>query len=253
MSKWLLAVLLALLLSFAGSGEEIGFGLGGPMLGLITHLDLTALNAELSAAGYPTLPGHMLVTGGGGVGGVTKGPAFGGIGFGGTTDAIAGRRSASLELSFGGMTIERLERAAEGVLVGVGAVLGGGSLQLTVRARDPEDLSDALEDPTTVYLDRGFFGGMVHLRMQIQLLEWLSLDGWAGYLIGFPGRWQDDGREIAGGQVDIGAPFFAVRLGFGGMGPTPADGWPEIDRRELDRLPDVTPDPDPQPDPEDED
>lgn len=253
MSKGLLAACLALLMSFAATADEVGFGFGGPMLGMITHMDLTALNAELSAAGYPTLPGHMMVTGGGGGGGVTKGPAFGGIGFAGTTDAIEDRRTASLELSFGGMTIETMERAAEGVLVGVGAVLGGGSLQLTVRSRDPDNLGDALEEPTTVYLERGFFGGMVHLRMQIRLLDWLSLDGWAGYLIGFPGRWQDDGREIAGGEVDVGAPFFAVRLAFGGMGPIPDNNWPEIDRQELDGIPDVTPDPEPEPEPDNDD
>ncbi|MFO8033626.1 MAG: hypothetical protein R6U88_00515, partial [Candidatus Bipolaricaulota bacterium] len=182
MGKAFLAVLFAGLVAFGVAAQDEGFGLGGVMMGMV-RLDLTELNAVLDRANYPELRREMLVIGGGGGGGVTRGAAFGGIGFSGTTDAIEGQRRASLTFSFGGMTMERVGRLEERALLGIGGVIGGGTLELTVRSRYADDLQDAITDPTTAHLNRGFFGGMVHLRLQLQLLEWMSLEGWAGYIV----------------------------------------------------------------------
>ncbi len=250
MGKSFLAVLFAAVVATGATATEQGFGTGGIMIGVVT-LDLTELNVALSGAHYPELPQHVLVIGGGGGGGVTGGPAFGGLGFSGTTDAMIGQQSVVLDLSFGGMTVERVERAAQRVLLGFGAVLGGGSLQLTVRSRYPEDFADAITDPTTVHLSRGFLGGMVHVRMQIQLLEWMSLEGWAGYMAGFPGRWKDRDREIAGGEVDVMAPFFGIRLGLGGIDTVRPPEMPDI-LPDVPAEPEVEPEVEPEPEPEPE-
>ncbi len=244
MRKPILALFFIVLLAAGVASTERGFGTGGLLVGVVS-LDFTELNAVLSEADYPELPQHVLVIGGGGGGGMTRGPAFGGLGFSGTADAMRAQQSVILELSFGGLTVERVEQAAQRVLLGFGAVLGGGSLALTVRSRYPTDFTDAVTDPTTVHLTRGFFAGMVHIRMQIQLLDWFSLEGWEGYMAGFPGRWRDLDREIAGGQVDVMGPFFGIRLGLGGIGPAEPLSLPDV------QVEDPS-DPDPQPEQEQE-
>ncbi|MCR4391360.1 MAG: hypothetical protein NUV94_00950 [Candidatus Acetothermia bacterium] len=110
--------------------------------------------------------------------------------------------------------------AAERTLVGVGAALGGGSLDLTVRARYPMDFADASAEPTSTRLSLGFVGGLGYLRLQIQPLDWLWIEGWLGYLLGFPGRWTEGDRELAGPGVQVQGPFFGLRITFGGMAET---------------------------------
>ncbi|MBC7092891.1 hypothetical protein H5T53_02640 [Candidatus Bipolaricaulota bacterium] len=219
MRRILAVMVAAAVLGGAAAGEEIGFGVGGVLVGVLP-LDLSALNVALLAAGYPVLDGQFVVIGGGGVGGVTGGPVFGGLGFGGSATAIDGERRSDLDLGFGGFTVEVARPAAERTLVSVGAALGGGSLDLTVRARYPVDFTDAIVDPTSTMLSLGFVGGLGYLRLQIQALDWLWIEGWLGYLLGFPGRWTEGGRELAGPPVQVRAPFFGVKVSFGGMAET---------------------------------
>jgi len=103
-------------------------------------------------------------------------------------------------------------------VLGIGTVLGGGSLDLTVRARSPVDFADALASPPMSQLSLGFLGGIGYLRLQIQALPWLAVEGWAGYFLAFPGSWEEGGREIAGPSLELRAPFFALRVAFGGIG-----------------------------------
>lgn len=196
---------------------SVGLGSGGPLVGLLT-LDFFPLNAALSAAGYPTVEGPLVVFGGGGVGGVLGGPVFGGIGFGGNLTALAADKRTDLELGYGGVVIEAARPAGQGAIIGVGAVLGGGGLDLTARARRPLDFDDALADPPVSQFRLGFFGGLAYLRLQVQVLPWLAVEGWGGYFLAFPGRWEEGGREIAGPQLELRAPFLGLRISFGGIG-----------------------------------
>lgn len=234
-SAWLAVLVLALGGAVTVPGQVSGgLGSGGPLVGLLT-LDLSPLNAALAAAGYPAVEGPVVVFGGGGAGGILGGPVFGGLGFGGSLSRLEAGKRTDVELGYGGMAIELARQAGEGSLIGVGTVLGGGSLDLTVRARYPLDFGDSLASPAVSHLGLGFFGGLAYLRLQIHVLPWLALEGWAGYFLAFPGQWEEGGREIAGPALSLRAPFFGLRVSFGGIGSLDAPPEEEpASREELD-------------------
>ncbi|MFH1609524.1 MAG: hypothetical protein ABID40_02720 [Candidatus Bipolaricaulota bacterium] len=221
MRLFLVAALLVVPLGgFAIAAEELdlaGLGGGGMLVGLLP-LDLSSLNAALTAAGYPALDGQLIVVGGGGAGGILGGPVFGGLGFGGGLTSLSTDKRTDLELGFGGVMVEAARRAGKGVLVGFGAVLGGGGLDLTARSRYPTDFADALAEPTLSQFSLGFVGGLAYLRLQIQVLDWLAFEGWLGYFLAFPGQWEEGGREIAGPKLELRVPFLGLRITFGGVG-----------------------------------
>jgi len=129
-------------------------------------------------------------------------------------------------LGYGGLVMEFAREAGEDKLIAFGTVLGGGGLDLTARARYPMDFADSLAGPPVSQLSLGFFGGLAYLRLQIQALPWLAVEAWGGYFLAFPGRWEEGGREIAGPQLDLRAPFFGLRVSFGGVG-SPDEPQPE--------------------------
>ncbi len=241
MGQRVLAVVVAVSIgAFAAGAAEramVGLGYGGFLVGILS-LDFSPLNEALIAAGYPTMEGPVVVFGGGGAGGLLGGAVFGGLGFGGSSTALMADRRTDLELGFGGVVIELARQATPGAVIGFGAVLGGGGLDLTVRARQPVDFADALETPAVSQFSLGFFGGLAYLRLQIQVLAWLGVEGWGGYFLAFPGQWEEGGREIAGPKLDLRAPFFGLRISFGGVG-TPGEPAPRVDQ--VQPAPDVPP------------
>ncbi len=216
---WGVVVALALggTLALGAEGKLGGLGHGGVLVGLLTF-DFSPVNAALTAAGYPGVEGPMVVFGGGGAGGILGGTVFGGLGFGGTLTKLAGEKRTDLEIGYGGVVIELTRPAARSAVLGLGTVLGGGGLDLTARSRSPVDFDDALASPPVSQLSLGFLGGIGYLRLQIQALPWLAVEGWVGYFLAFPGRWKEGGREIAGPALDLRTPFFAFRVSLGGMG-----------------------------------
>lgn len=220
MGKRMLVVALAAMgiLAWGATDEQLGgLGHGGFLAGVLS-LDFYPLNEALAAAGYPTVTGPMLVFGGGGSGGVLGGTIFGGLGFGGTLTKIEGEKRVDLELGYGGVVIELNRPAGKTALLGLGVVLGGGGLDLTARARRPSDFADALANPAVSQLSLGFFGGLGYVRLGFQVFPWLAVDGWAGYFLAFPGQWEEGDREIGGPQLQLRAPFFGIRISFGGIG-----------------------------------
>ncbi len=225
-SAWVAVLVVALSGAVAALGQvSVGLGSGGPLIGLLTF-DLSPLTAALTAAGYPAVDGPVVVFGGGGAGGILGGPVFGGLGFGGSLSKLEADKRTDLELGYGGVVVEFARQAGKGAVIAVGTVLGGGGLDLTARARYPVDFADSLATPAVSRFSLGFFGGLAYLRLQIQALPWLAVEGWAGYFLAFPGQWEEGGREIAGPKLDLRAPFFGLRISFGGIG-SPDEPQPE--------------------------
>lgn len=218
--RLLVGVLVALGVAVGAAANEGNFGLGGFVLSWLT-LDLAETNAVLGAAGYPTLGETVLLTGGSGSRGVAGGVSIGALGISGTTDAIAGGRSLGIEVEFSGITVDLAARPAQRILVAVGVALGKGSIALTARTRFAYDVADALTSPTTTRLNASFFGGMAALRLRINIAGGIWLEGWTGYVLGFPGRWEDDGRPLAGPAVPAQGPLVGVGISFGGFPPPP--------------------------------
>ena len=200
-----------------------GFGFGGPMIGLFTlelgsENDPETVNGILAANGYGPLPERMITFGGGGGGGVISGFSFGGSGWGGSVTSIRAGKKAELSLGFGGMDIAYVVGGNDRSLLLIGAVLGGGGLDLKLRERIPTSFEDAVADPTSVTLSRGFFAAEPYVAFQVQPLSWLGFEVHLGYLFSLAGSWEEGGQEIEGPALELSGPFFGLSIAFGGIG-----------------------------------
>ena len=230
---WVLVTVVLLLgLPFVGLANHedveetaMGFGFGGPLIGLFV-LDLGSgddqktVNGILAANGYGPLPERMVTFGGGGGGGVIGGFSFGGSGWGGTIDSLREGKKAELALGFGGMNIAYAVGGNDRSLLLIGAVLGGGGLDLELRDRIPVDFEDAVADPTTVTLSQGFFAAEPYVAFQVQPLSWLGFEVHLGYLFSLAGSWEEGGQEIAGPTLEVSGAFVGLSIAFGGIGET---------------------------------
>lgn len=214
-----------------------GFGFGGPMIGLFV-LDLGAgddqetVNGILAANGYATLPNRMITFGGGGGGGVIGGISLGGSGWGGSIDSLREGKKAEFSLGFGGMDIAYTVGGNEQALLLIGAVLGGGGLDLKLRDRIPTSFEDAVAAPTSTTLSRGFFGAEPYVRFQIQPFDWLGFEFHLGYLLTLVGNWEEGGQELAGPTLlEVSGPFVGLSIALGGIerqnGTEAIEGIPE--------------------------
>jgi len=227
---WVLVTVVLLLgLPFVGlanhnDAEESGpgFGFGGPMIGLFV-LDLgsgddqATVNGILAENGYATLPNRIITFGGGGGGGVIGSMSFGGRGWGGSIDSLREGKKAELSLGFGGMDIAYVVGGNEQALLLIGAVLGGGGLDLKLRNRIPTSFEDAVADPTSTTLSRGFFGAEPYVRFQIQPFDWLGFEFHLGYLFTLVGNWEEGGQELAGPTLEVSGAFVGLSIAFGGI------------------------------------
>jgi ketosteroid isomerase-like protein len=202
--------------SATSHGQSIGFGFGGPTIGLFT-VDLSTVNAVLVDNGYGPLDGELITFGGGGGGGVSRGFSVGGTGWGGSVASLQGDRKAELSLGLGGVDIAYVLGGTERALLSLGAVLGGGGLDLELRDRFPESFEDAVATPTTTTLSRSFFAAEPYVSIHIQPSFWLGVAMRAGYLLTLPDHWTEGGREITGPSLDIAGPHISVSIAFGGI------------------------------------
>ena len=216
MGKALVAAAMVTALGLGG-WAQVGFGGGGALRGVVL-LELDGLNAALAAAGFPALAGELTLAGGSGIGGVTGELAFGGMGFGGSLAVRQGDRSVELEIGYGAFVAEHPLALGRRALLSLGVGIGGGGATLTLRFRKAAGFQDALASPTVTRLETAFFGLLPHLRLQLAPLEWLLLDGWAGYLLTLPGPWQEGAQELEVTPT-LAGPFLALEIVFGGMEP----------------------------------
>ncbi len=226
----LVIVALLCLFPFVGLADDeelgkpvMGFGFGGPLIGLFTvelgsEDEAGSINGILAANGYGPLPERMVTFGGGGGGGVIGGFSFGGSGWGGSVTSIRAGKKAELSFGFGGMDIAYALGGNDRSLLLIGAVLGGGGLDLKLRERIPESFEDAVADPTSTTLSRGFFAAEPYVAFQIQPLSWLGFEVHIGYLFTLAGSWEEGGQEIEGPALELSGPFFGLSIAFGGIG-----------------------------------
>ncbi|MCD6321358.1 hypothetical protein J7L84_03830 [Candidatus Bipolaricaulota bacterium] len=187
-------------------------GFGGPGAAFL-FWDLSSLNDALAAAGYPTLDGNFLLYGGIGAGG--DGTLFGGGGFGGSMRAVAGDRSAEVSLGFGAALAEIEVTERERLEAAVGALFGGGSVDLILHSRSYSGFEDALSNPGDLYLSRGFFSFLPYVSAAFRPLEWLGVRVMLGYLLTFPGPWEEGGTELPGPPRTFGGPYLGICIVFG--------------------------------------
>ena len=228
-----------------GKDNEVvtGFGFGGPLVGVFAPA-LDEVNEFLEDNGYTSLGDLLIISGGGGRGGLIGGLSVGGIGWGGTTTSLQENRKATLSIGFGGLALGYAVGGNERSLLTFGAVLGGGGVSLDLREVAPEDFwicpggvlanhsspsqnlpSGIIIEPTPVNTCRGFIAVEPYLGMQVQPLGWLGFEVRFGYLFTLFGVGCCGGADILWPSLDLSGPVVEFAVTFGGIG-SPGWGFP---------------------------
>jgi len=224
-SQWLLIGLIVTALAGIALAEEpeYGFGGGGPGLGLFMP-DLSEINAFVEGAGFPALEGNLFLIGGDGRGGVVPGPMFGGSGWGAWIESEHEHLHAEYGLGLGGFELGFAIGGNERSVLSIGAVMGGGGVELILTEYAPIVLKDyaprgIVVEPTRQIYDSGFAFVDPYVDMQIQLLAWMGFGVRAGYLLPlFELNWRDEGPLDAPPLAPSGL-YVRLSVVFGGFGP----------------------------------
>jgi hypothetical protein len=188
-------------------------GAGGvtPIVGMF---DNKGIDAYLTAAGLPALGSDPIyIIGGEGYGYIMflKNVRMGGFGGGGMRsvskfDAVANvRKEVEYSLSYGGFLIDYVQPIAYKLDLAVGASIGGGSVDITMRRddgsfKDWDSLWSQYGDPArlTSNYTRKINGAYVvvnpHVNIEYTLLTWLQIRVGVGYPIMFSPEWKVDDK-----------------------------------------------------------
>ncbi|MBI5474971.1 MAG: hypothetical protein HY961_21730 [Ignavibacteriae bacterium] len=157
----------------------------------------------------------------------------GGLGMNGTltsTSLVAGvRRDAELAVSFGGVTIEYVIPIAERLDFTVGAMLGGGGLEVTLRQHDGSALTWNQEwgnyetgnynlngkiSNITRKFDGSFYVYVPSLNLEYGILGWVGVRLGVSYVGMFSPTWRVDGNyDLLGVPDNIHGKGFMVNAG----------------------------------------
>jgi hypothetical protein len=194
-------------------------GWGGPMVGQLT-LDLSCLDPMTRDRDISGFDETMTVVGG--MGGMAYSPSesagwwrFGGMGFGieqSESERVGGQtRKAKMGIGGGGLFVEYHYPVFSRLDVGMGGLVGAGSI--TLRA-EGDDLG--IIDGTKWSESEGFWLGYPYAGMSLKVMDWLRLEATAGYLF------MD--ADLSGAEFYIddsdmdmtdGGPQYMLRLLFG--------------------------------------
>lgn len=190
-------------------------------------LDLEGLNQVLLANGYGPLDEMIFLMGGGGFGGLVEGLRFGGLGAGGEVSSILGDKVAKLAVGFGGFMVERGLFSGERYSLSAGAVIGGGGADLGLLDHRSASFEDAIVNPPSVSLTRGFFAVETYVGIDFSLLDWVMVKVNLGYLWTFGEPWKLDGLPLPGPPEKLSAPLIQIMISFGGREGVEEEEGPE--------------------------
>ena len=191
-------------------------GNGGPQVGLL-QLDLTEMNEILTKEGFGELEADMILFGGGGQGGLKKGPRFGGYGAEGKVTKSKGGQTATLTINYGGFLYEHGIWANKKTDIAVGALMGGGEAKLDLLYNTPKNFDEAVETAQTTNLSKKFVSINPQITIHQQISTIIGLDLSAGYLLtyDFGETWKLGDISLDGPLSNFQAPNVNLRLTFG--------------------------------------
>jgi len=209
----------------ADSATSTWFGSGGPMVGLLLP-NLQEVNAFLGDAGFGEIEGPVLAVGGGGRGGVVGGLSFGGLGWGGELRSRLLDKTTSLSYGFGGFDLGYVVGGSDRSFLTLGAVLGGGGMQVEIRESPlgEESLAASASSPSGIVITpegltfgRAFIGLLPYVSMEIHPFDWIGFTVHFGYLLPVvPFDWSTQ-EGITVPAVDPSGLFVGFSLSFGGV------------------------------------
>jgi hypothetical protein len=224
-TTFVLVLLLCLvpLTGFSDDSQSSGFfGGGGPMPTLL-FLNLEDLNSAIIDVGYPQFNQVLFANGGGGYGGELDGLRIGGFGLGGNTLTTSGTRTASFDIAYGGMMIEKAVRSDTDFTVVLGALFGYGGLNLRFVNALPETFEDAVANPFVSSMSKDFYVVQPYIAFESKLFSWMSARFQLGFLWTLADQWTFEEAEFAGPPRTLGGLTASLILRFGSGDPFPID------------------------------
>jgi hypothetical protein len=197
-------------------------GWGGPMAGGLM-LDLSALDPMTDDRGVSDFNDTMTVIGG--MGGMAYSNAdkkgwwrFGGMGFGANqheSDRVDDEtRRAEISIGGGGLFVEYHHPLASRVDLGLGGLVGAGSITLKAEGDDLGLVDDDWSE------SESFWFGYPYAGVSLKVLDWMRLEAMAGYLFmdadlsGADFVIDESDMEMTDGDIEGGMQYM-VRLLFG--------------------------------------
>jgi len=225
----------------SAEGSAIGFGGGGPMVGLFLP-DLDGVNGFLIDHGFAQLDEMLIAAGGGGRGGVIGDLVVGGMGWGGWVESNREELAASLSIGFGGFDIGYAVGGNSRSVLTIGTVLGGGGASLELFGYAPENGPEStpvgiIVEPTKLEYSTAFAAIQPYVDMQVQLLDWLGLGVRIGYLLApIEISWGDAEIALYSPDLNLSGPFVGFSLVFGGIGVEEPEALTERLQRIVERA-----------------
>jgi len=221
----IVAVVLMLAISYGVSadGPYNGAGGGGGPTPSILFLDLGELNAAVTAAGYPRISEVLFTMGGSGYGGRSDGVRFGGTGGSGATTSISGERSVRFGFETYGLLIEKAAASNSGLTIVLGAVLGGGSLDLRLIDRFPDSFEDAVGAPYVASMTKGFYALQPYVAFEARPLRWMATRFRVGFLWALTDPWTFEEVEFSGPPRTLTGLVASLTVQFGAHGEDDVD------------------------------
>ncbi len=228
-----MAMLLAVSCAVGANGPHDGAGGGGGPMPSILFLDLSGLNAAVTAAGYPRISEVLFTMGGSGYGGRSDGVRFGGMGGSGTTTSIDGERSVRFGIETYGLLVEKVAASDSGLTIVLGTVLGGGSLDLRLIDRFPDSFEDAVGAPYVASMTKGFYALQPYVAFEARPLSWMAARFQVGFLWALTDPWAFEEVEFSGPPRTLTGLVASLTVQFGAHGGNDGDAAPTENEEDL--------------------
>ena len=191
----------------------------GPKMGMV-WLNLDEINDILAEedTDLAEFDNQMLVLGGSIVGGFREGPRFGMLTMNGQQEVISGEnKSAKLRFRYGGLITEYGLYAGSRSDIALGAMIGGGDINLEIRHQEAKDFESGINTPKGTTAIKQFFVFKPRANYHYKITPYLALDLNAGYLLTYnnSGEWDIMGTKVDDPTGNLHGATLAMKLNFG--------------------------------------
>ncbi len=191
----------------------------GPKVG-VALFNLDELNDVLAEGdiALDEFNNQMLVLGGSILGGFREGPRFGILTMNGE-QIVSGDedKTARLEVGYAGLISEYGLYAGNRSDISLGALIGGGNINLEIRHKESDDFKSGVNSPQGTTASKNFFVFKPRANLHYKLTPYLALDLNAGYLLTYNSskQWDIMGTKVDDPTGNLHGSTLAMKLSFG--------------------------------------
>jgi hypothetical protein len=138
------------------------------------------------------------------------------MGAGGESTVSEGDRRVTLAVSYYGLILESGRAWDPDLTVVLGAMFGGGSLELTLVHDTPASFDEAVGTPLRTAMTKPLYVLQPYIAFEARPLSWLSTRLQLGVLWGLADPWDIEEEELSGPPRSVTALVASLAVQFGG-------------------------------------